>query len=125
MTQDAQRRQRARLRSCMDVRPGCSEWEVELDGAPARAIAYSALTGPLRPGDEVLLNTTAVALSLGTGGVHFVIARLDGEEPASDFAGRDAGHILKLRYTPEQLRVLCVEEEASPHRSAIEQFEGL
>jgi hypothetical protein len=31
-----------------------------------------------------------------------------------------AGHIMKLRYTPEQHSVLSVEEEASPHRSEME-----
>lgn len=101
---------------------------MDLAAGPARAIAYASLAGPLHPGDVVLLNTTAVSLTLGTGGTHFVIARL--EPPPADpdtasFPGRDAGHILKLRYTPLQLRVCSVEEEASPHRAAYEQFAGL
>jgi hypothetical protein len=82
-------------------------------------------------GDAVLLNTTAVALSLGTGGRHFLLARLG---PAADaecasgtapFPGRDAGHILKLRYTPLQHRVLAVEEEASTHHAALAAFQHL
>ncbi|MGV3722981.1 MAG: DUF3866 family protein [Actinomycetota bacterium] len=44
---------------------------------------------------------------------------------APEFAGREAGHILKLRYTPLQLRVLSAEEEASPHRAAVQAFRGL
>lgn len=98
---------------------------MELDGLPARAVAYSSLTGSLRAGDEVLLNTTAVSLSLGTGGAHFILARLEQTPDTSYFPGREAGHILKLRYTPLQLRVCAVEEEDSPHRAAFARFAGL
>jgi hypothetical protein len=115
------------LIACLEVRGDLSEWQVEIDGLPARAVAYASLTGALRPGDEVLLNTTAVSLALGTGGVHLVLARLHPavESGHPHFAGREAGHILKLRYTPLQLRVCPVEDEASPHRSAYQQFRGL
>lgn len=74
------------------------------------------------PGDEVLINTTAVDLGLGTGGLHFVIANLS--RPVSEDVP-SAGHIMKLRYTPVQEAVLSVEEEASPHRSAIREFQNL
>jgi hypothetical protein len=116
----------ARLLACLEVRAGYSEWQVEVDGLKGRAVAYPDLCGPLTPGDEVLLNTTAVELALGTGGLHFVVARLADrfEEPAP-FPGREAGHVLKLRYTPLQRRVLSAEEEASPHRDAVQAFEGL
>ncbi len=46
------------------------------------AIAYPDLVGPVAVGDHVVLNTTAVGLGLGTGGVHLVMAvegREDGE----------------------------------------------
>ncbi|MBE3589676.1 MAG: DUF3866 family protein [Firmicutes bacterium] len=75
-------------------------------GEEASAVAYPALTGPVAPGDRVLLNTTAVRLGLGTGGRHFVMAvegRLWSEEAP--------GHIMKLRYTPWQRSLLHVEEE--------------
>jgi len=117
-----------RLIACTEVRGDCSEWQVEVNGEPARALAYPSLTGPLRPGDRVLLNTTAVSLSLGTGGAHFVVACLEPAPVVRDtpsFPGREAGHILKLRYTPLQLRVCAVEEEESPHRPAFDQFSGL
>ncbi|TMK68062.1 MAG: DUF3866 family protein, partial [Actinobacteria bacterium] len=55
-------------------RPGAIELEVEVDGERFPALAYPDLTGPVREGDVVLLNTTAVALGLGTGGFHLVIA---------------------------------------------------
>ncbi len=101
----------------------------EVDGKPQRAIAYPELTGELRVGDRVWLNTTAVALSLGTGGTHFVVARADVGHDAPEieepFPGREAGHLLKLRYTPLQHRVFCAEEEESPHRAAVEGFRSL
>ncbi len=80
------------------------------DEAPAAAVAYEALTGLCSDGDRVLCNTTAVDLSLGTGGEHFVVARA-GE--GVSFEDRVAGHIMKLRYTPLQRDVTVVEEEAS------------
>lgn len=100
---------------------------MEVDGATALALAYGSLTGPLRAGDLVLLNTTAVSLSLGTGGAHFVVARLApvASTPNEEFPGSEAGHILKLRYTPFQLRVRAVEDAASPHRNAFDEFCGL
>jgi hypothetical protein len=118
-------RKKARLGRCLAVRGDTSEWAVQLEGGTARAIAYASLTGELQPGTEVLLNTTAEALSLGTGGTHFVIASLDGESDSGEFAGREAGHVLRLRYTPLQVRVQAVEEEGSPHREQILAFQSL
>jgi hypothetical protein len=100
----------------LEERPGAVELEVEVEGRTDRALAYPALVGPVGPGDRVLLNTTAVALGLGTGGLHFVIAVL----PERDTDIDDQGHTMKLRYTPSQLKVLGVEERDSPHRSAME-----
>ena len=80
-----------------------------MEGRTERAIAYPELCGPLAPGAEVLLNTTAAALSLGTGGVHFILAAL-GVAPDEPFPGREAGHIMRLRYTALQHRVQAVEE---------------
>ena len=104
-----------------EARPGLAELEVDVDGRPERAIAYPSLTGSPAAGDRVLLNTTAAALGLGTGGYHFVVAVLDGHDvdPPAE------GHIMKLRYTPLQAKVQTVEEPGSPHRSAIEGTAGL
>jgi Protein of unknown function (DUF3866) len=103
-------------------RPGAEEWRVALEpgGKPGVAVAYTALVGPLRAGERVLLNTTAVALKLGTGGVHFVVARLAMDEGEA-FAPE--GHVLKLRYTPLQHAVRAVEEGA--HAEALRACEGL
>jgi uncharacterized protein DUF3866 len=105
-------------------REGVSELRVRVDGddVEAAAVCYDALTGPVEPGDQVVLNTTAVALGLGTGGFHVVMARVGGRR------GREPdepGHVMKARYTPAQVRVLAVEEEASPHRQALEAADGL
>ena len=102
--------------------PGATEASVtvEPEGRQARAIGYDDLVGVLEVGDRVVLNTTAVALDLGTGGYHLVMARLDG--PRDDDG---PGHVMKARYTPAQVRVLAVEEEASPHRAAVESVTDL
>jgi hypothetical protein len=81
----------------------------------AAAIAYTALSGPIAPGDRVLLNTTAVDLGLGTGGWHFVIAVQDAD--LGEVHG--PGHLMKLRYTPEQVAVLGVEEDVGPHHAVM------
>ncbi len=105
----------------VEERPGAVELEVEVEGSAGRAIAYPGLTGPVAEGDRVLLNTTAVALGLGTGGYHFVVA-VEGQQDLDPAA---AGHVLKLRYTPLQAKVLAAEEQGSSHRERIERSEGL
>ena len=99
-------------------RPGAQEILV----GEERAINYPDLTGRVEIGDEVLLNTTAMGLGLGTGGVHFVIANLT--RPSGEVED-SPGHIMKLRYTPLQEAVLSVEEDDSPHQRAIQEFESL
>ncbi|MCA1727583.1 MAG: DUF3866 family protein [Actinobacteria bacterium] len=102
-------------------RPGVQELRVEVDGLRGRAIAYPSLTGPVAAGDRVILNTTAVELGLGTGGHHFVIAL----EPQPDVDPGDAGHVMKLRYTPLQTKVMTAEEQGSPHHHALAQARSL
>ena len=98
-------------------RRGALEVGVEVEGTTASAIAYTDLVGVVREGDEVLLNTTAVALGLGTGGLHLVVA-VDGGVPDADPGART----MKARYTPLQVAVRGVEEA---HRDAIEGSAGL
>lgn len=102
-------------------RPGAVELAVDVDGVEELAVAYPAMLGEVVAGDRVLLNTTAVELGLGTGGYHFVMAvegRGRWDPPA-------AGRTMKLRYTPEQVRVLSVEEPQSPHAEALRSVAGL
>jgi hypothetical protein len=96
-----------------DRRPGAVEVEVELDGERAAAIAYPDLTGELAPGDRVLVNTTAVDLGLGTGGLHLVVA-VEGRELDAAAPGR----VMKARYTPLQVAVSTVEERHGPRLEA-------
>ncbi|WP_309716728.1 DUF3866 family protein, partial [Armatimonas sp.] len=71
---------------------------------PRSFVAYPALTGALSVGDAVVLNVTATALSLGTGGVDFVMS--GPTLPESE----NVGHIIKLRYTPLQHAVMATEQ---------------
>lgn len=102
-------------------RPGIQAFEVSIEGHKEKCIVYPQLSGEARTGDEVILNTTAVSLGLGTGGYHFVIANLR----LIDKPLGPRGHIIKMRYAPLQLKVLSVEEEDSPHRQAMLEAESL
>lgn len=86
------------------------------------AICFPDLTGPVEVGDRLLLNTTAVDLSLGTGGVHFGVATA-GEGVALD--APSGGHVMKLRYTPLQRDVMSVESPESPFHGTMARVEDL
>lgn len=107
---------------------GATELDVDLpDGDRMRALAYPALVGDPEPGDRVLLNAGALLMGLGTGGYALVVAlpdRLPADPPpAADT--RDAGHLVKARYTPLQPILLGVDEEASPHHGLLAAAESL
>jgi hypothetical protein len=97
---------------------GAQNCRVELDcGRASKAVAYPRLLPrPVRPGDTVWVNTTAVDLGLGTGGVDFVAALCpDNDVPAETRElRRSQGHVMKLKYTPLQHSVLSVEAQESP-----------
>lgn len=95
--------------------------EVEIDGQKSKGVNYTSLTGDVSVGDKVMLNTTAVDLSLGTGGQHFVIHNEKNKN--RDLEG--SGHIMKLRYTPMQTSCLAAEEQDSPHHEDINAFTSL
>ncbi len=102
----------------MDVRLGPGPDDA---GSVVRALAYPDLVGRPEPGDAVLLNTSALALGLGTGGYALVVAvpdRLpaDVEQP---------GHLVKARYLPLQATVLGVDEPDSPHHELLRDADGL
>ena len=80
-----------------------------------RALAYPALTGRPRPGDRVLINTTALDLGLGTGGYALVVAVPDRLPPDPELAG----HLVKARYSPLQATVLGADEQGSPHHDVL------
>lgn len=97
----------ARLRAAevRDVRPGLARVTLS-DGSEAYAL--TDLCGPVAAGDELLVNTSAMDLGLGTGGAHVVHTNL-----TSPFGGaRGPGRVMKARYLAEQLPVDAFEEAA-------------
>ena len=104
---------------------GCTEIKVRTNSGEHRAINYHLLTGDVKPGDKVLLNTTAVQLGLGSGGYHFVVSKSGGSTISPDQVNKATGHIMKLRYTPLQFSVLSIEEENSPYHKLFHEFKNL
>lgn len=103
-------------------RPGIQRLDVVADdGASGVADCHTSLTGRCDARDRVLLNTTAVDLSLGTGGVHIVVTRIPeaGSPRGVSLDDPSPGHIMKLRYTPMQRDVLAVEAQESPHHETM------
>lgn len=79
---------------------------VEVDGADRPAYVDTAQIGECQPGDDVVVNTEAVDLGLGSGGRDVVLVNLTrGLSGAAD-SGR---HVMKLNYTPLQSGVDPVE----------------
>jgi Protein of unknown function (DUF3866) len=87
-------------------RPGLQRLEVRIDGNTTRAYNLVQLTGVCHLGDQVVCNTTAVELGLGTGGWHVVHWNLANR--SLDTGG--AGHIMKMRYSSLQTNVASAEE---------------
>lgn len=89
-------------------RPGLARLRVRGAGRgdDERAYVLTELVGPVAVGDEVVVNTTAVDLGLGTGGWHVVHWNLT----RGDWAQPGPGHIMKLRYTSLQADVGAAEE---------------
>jgi len=80
---------------------------LEVDGTAC--VAYPGLTGPVALDDEVLVNVQARELALGSGGFDVLYANLT----RGIGLGPDEGaHVMKLPYTPLQVAVRHVEEDA-------------
>ena len=101
---------------------GAYELVVQTPEGPVRALAYPALVGQAAVGERVLLNVTALARGLGTGGYAMVVACPDTlpEDPAPG-----PGHLVKARYTPEQAMVLGVDEQESVHHELLREADDL
>jgi hypothetical protein len=79
---------------------------VEVEGERRRAWADEVLLGPMREGDEVVVNVAALDLGLGSGGfdvVHVNLTRGLGG------GGAEGEHVIKLNYTSLQHPVPPVE----------------
>jgi hypothetical protein len=110
------------VRRVVDELDGLVRLEVELeDGSICGADAFPSMVGGLEEGHRVVVNTTGIELSLGTGGRAFVLWDLDARPPRPV----PSGHIVKMRYTPWQTEVLAAEEDASPHREVLAEAESI
>ena len=92
------------------------------DDVQVRALAYTGLVGDPAEGDQLLLNCSALARGLGTGGYALVVGPT-GTLPADPEPG--PGHLVKARYTPLQAMVLGVDEQESPHHSLLAEADTL
>lgn len=92
-----------RVVEVLSERPGLQR--VRLDDG-SRAYVLEHLIGRVDVGHEVIVNTTAVDLDLGTGGWHVAVWNLD----RPNWSDPGPGHIMKLRYTPMQLDAGSAEE---------------
>lgn len=104
-------------------RAGLQRARVHLEGdaAASRAVNYRELIGDVGVGDEVVCNTTAIELGLGTGGWHVVHWNLS----KRGFSNASGGHIMKVRYTSLQTDVMSAEEQDSPHHDALRDVRSL
>jgi hypothetical protein len=91
------------------------------DEGQVRALAYPSMVGIPQVGDDVLLNTTALAQGLGTGGVALVIAVPDRLPPDPT----EPGHLVKARYTPMQVTVAGVDEQETEHHALMAEVDDI
>jgi hypothetical protein len=101
-------------------RPGLQRVEVDLGDGAERAYVLTQLTGTVAEGDQVVVNTTAVELGLGTGGWHVVHWNLE----RAAWSERGPGHIIKGRYTSLQADVGSSEEHLES-LAEVESINGL
>jgi hypothetical protein len=111
------------------TRPGYTEVEVELDqplpGADEtgiRAIAYTDAVGHPEVDEAVIVNVSALAKRLGTGGFGLIVALPDAL-PADPPPG--PGHLVKDRYSPLQTMVLGVDDQESDHHARLAEADDL
>jgi uncharacterized protein DUF3866 len=86
---------RGRITAVVERMEGFSRLEV--DGEPC--VAYPRLTGPVALGDEVIVNTQARELELGSGGFDVLYVNLT---RGLDLLPESDAHVMKLPYTPAQ-----------------------
>ncbi len=85
---------------------GWQRLTVSVDGEERAAAADVGLVGASEVGDEVVVNTAAVELGLGSGGFDLVHVNLS---RGLDGAGAEGAHVMKLNYTSLQHAVNAVE----------------
>src|SRR5881392_1936854 len=95
---------RGRVTAVVERRQGLAR--VEVDGEAC--VAYPRLTGPVALGDEVIVNTQARDLGLGSGGFDVLYANLT---RGLGLAASPGAHVMKLPYMPGQVAVRHAEED--------------
>jgi hypothetical protein len=100
---------RGRVVAAGDAGVGMQRLEVEVGGERHAAMADVGRVGPAEVDDEVVVNTAARELALGSGGFDIVHVNL-----TRGLGGRGVpgAHVMKLNYTSLQHAVLPVEGEA-------------
>lgn len=83
------------------------------EGVSHPVICWKMLFPRLKPGDDIIINTTAVRLELGTGGYHIGLSKIY-EAVSIDDA---SSHLMKLNYTPLQ--------HARPHLEELEEYKNI
>jgi hypothetical protein len=81
---------------------------IEVDGVPC--VAFPPLTGPVALGDDVVVNTQARDVGLGSGGFDVLYVNLT---RGLGLAAKAGAHVMKLPYTPAQAAVRHAEEDDS------------
>jgi len=97
---------RGRVVGAGDAGEGMQRLEVEVGGERHPAVADVGLVGPAEVDDEVVLNTAARELDLGSGGFDVVHVNLTRGLGGHGVAG---AHVMKLNYTSLQHAVVPVE----------------
>ncbi|MGZ4804030.1 MAG: DUF3866 family protein [Acidimicrobiia bacterium] len=105
----------------LEERPGLQRVEVDFGTGPERAYVLCELTGTVATGDDVVVNTTAVELGLGTGGWHVVHWNLT----RGEWSEKGPGHIIKARYTSLQTDVGSAEEHFDAELADVDSIEGM
>lgn len=105
---------RAKLRRARVV--AADPLTVEIEGEERRAWVDELLLGRCEPGDEVIVNTEAIDLGLGSGGMDIVHVNLT---RGLDSPGSNGDHVMKLNYTSIQHPVSPVERTDEDRAEAI------
>ncbi len=98
-----------------------TNFHIKINDKTYKCINYNDITGQVEVDDNVILNTTAVDLSLGTGGYHFVLCNLSSNANTT----HKEGHIMKLKYTPIQFNCLSAEAQESRYHNLFNEFDNL
>ena len=88
---------------------GTEPLAVEVDGERRAAWADEGLVGEVHEGDEVIVNTEAQDIGLGSGGFDLVHANLT---RGLEGGGAEGAHVMKLNYTSIQHPVLAAERSS-------------